>query len=129
MGRLALPVRKSKSNRIPIDLSAESVAEFTEKPLLSLSCSDIGVLPKEVESNLLLWMKRARRWGAILLIDEADIYLEERTAHDFERNSLVSDMFLPAIPNTCLTICSVFAGFGILSRDFIPHYKSSRSLR
>lgn len=76
-----------------IDIPAESVAEFTERPLLSLSCSDIGTDPDDVEPNLNRWMKRARRWGAILLIDEADVYLEERTAQDFQRNSLVSSKF------------------------------------
>lgn len=44
----------------------------------------------EVEINLENWMKLARRWGAILLIDEADVYLEERNTQGFERNSLVS---------------------------------------
>ncbi|KAH0563422.1 hypothetical protein GP486_002012 [Trichoglossum hirsutum] len=70
--------------------TAESIAEFTERPLLSLSCSDIGTSAETVDHNLKAWMKRARRWGAVLLIDEADVYLEERTAQDFERNSLVS---------------------------------------
>ncbi|PQE20537.1 atpase aaa-type core protein [Rutstroemia sp. NJR-2017a BBW] len=65
-----------------------SVAEFTERPLISLTCSHIGVDPEKVEGKLRLWMVKARRWGAILLIDEADVYLEERTAHDFDRNSL-----------------------------------------
>lgn len=30
------------------------------------------------------------RWGAILLLDEADIFLEERSLHELERNKLVS---------------------------------------
>src|SRR3954462_5893782 len=71
----------------------ESVAEFTERPLISLTCSDIGVDPEKVGNKLRLWMVKARRWGAILLIDEADVYLEERTAHDFERNSMVASVF------------------------------------
>jgi hypothetical protein len=71
----------------------ESVAEFTERPLISLTCSHIGVDPEKVEGKLRLWMVKARRWGAILLIDEADVYLEERTAHDFDRNSLVASVF------------------------------------
>ncbi|KAM3086282.1 hypothetical protein ACMFMF_000235 [Clarireedia jacksonii] len=70
--------------------NAESVAEFTERPLISLSCSDIGVDPEKIGSKLRLWTVKARRWGAILLIDEADVYLQERTAHDFERNHMVA---------------------------------------
>lgn len=32
----------------------------------------------------------AQRWNAILLIDEADVYMEERTVQDMTRNALVS---------------------------------------
>lgn len=32
----------------------------------------------------------ASTWNAVLLIDEADIFLERRSLHDMERNSLVS---------------------------------------
>lgn len=71
----------------------ETVAEFTERPLLSLTCSDIGTVAMDVETNLKKWMKKARRWGAILLIDEADVYLEERNTQGFERNSLVSGIY------------------------------------
>ncbi|KUJ23826.1 uncharacterized protein LY89DRAFT_692743 [Mollisia scopiformis] len=81
------PIRSQKPI---VDIRAETVAEFTERPLLSLSVSDVGTTPQFVENNLKFWMKKARRWGAILLIDEADVYLEERTAQDFQCNSLVS---------------------------------------
>lgn len=32
----------------------------------------------------------ANRWGCILLLDEADIFLTTRTETDFERNGLVA---------------------------------------
>lgn len=32
----------------------------------------------------------AKRWGAVLLLDEADVYLEQRTSHDLKRNCLVA---------------------------------------
>ncbi|KAA8570778.1 hypothetical protein EYC84_000172 [Monilinia fructicola] len=70
--------------------TAESVAEFAERPIISLTCSHIGTDPNTVELRLRGWMVKARRWGAILVIDEADVYLEERTTHDFQRNSLVA---------------------------------------
>jgi SpoVK/Ycf46/Vps4 family AAA+-type ATPase len=35
-------------------------------------------------------MDMASTWKAVLLIDEADIFLERRSLHDLERNSLVS---------------------------------------
>jgi pheromone shutdown protein TraB len=58
-----------------------------------LTCSDIGVEPKDVESNLTKHFKRATSWGAGLLIDEADIFMERRTTHDLTRNSLVAGKY------------------------------------
>ena len=55
-----------------------------------LTPSDIGTTPSEVETNLTTMFKRARRWDAVLLIDEADVFMERRTAADLIRNSLVA---------------------------------------
>ncbi|KAH7139865.1 hypothetical protein B0J13DRAFT_505202 [Dactylonectria estremocensis] len=76
--------------------TAECIADFTERPLLSLTCSDIGVEPTTIEYNLLKWFKVAEKWGAIMLIDEADIYMEQRQVQDIERNHLVAG-FLRAL--------------------------------
>ena len=69
---------------------SECIAEFTARPLISLTCADIGTDEVEIESKLELWLGRAERWGAVLLIDEADIFLERRQITDLKRNSLVS---------------------------------------
>jgi SpoVK/Ycf46/Vps4 family AAA+-type ATPase len=58
--------------------------------LLSLTCTDIGTDPTEVETKLRYWFKLAKHWGAILLIDEADIYMEQRVTQDLSRNNLVA---------------------------------------
>lgn len=42
------------------------------------------------------WFKAAETWGAIMLIDEADIYMEQRQVQDIERNHLVAG-FLRAL--------------------------------
>jgi len=55
-----------------------------------LTSSDIGIEPKEVENNLTSLFKRAQSWGTVLLIDEADVFMERRTTSDFARNSLVA---------------------------------------
>ncbi len=55
-----------------------------------LTSSDIGTNPREVEGNLTRNFKRAASWGAVLLIDEADIFMERRTTTDLNRNSLVA---------------------------------------
>ncbi len=76
--------------------ASECIAEHTERPLLSLTCADIGVRPEQIEANLVKWFKLAQDWGAIVLIDEADIYMEERQTQDLERNHLVAG-FLRAL--------------------------------
>lgn len=76
--------------------TAECVAEMTKRPLLSLTCGDLGLVPLEVEKALMKWMMLAAHWGAVLLLDEADIYLESRISQDLQRNSLVS-IFLHAM--------------------------------
>ncbi|KAF6794598.1 P-loop containing nucleoside triphosphate hydrolase (ATPase) [Colletotrichum sojae] len=76
--------------------TAECIAEFTRRPLMVLTSSDIGTDPKEVENNLTDNFKRAMSWGAVLLIDEADVFMERRTTSDLTRNSLVAG-FLRAL--------------------------------
>lgn len=43
-----------------------------------------------VEKRLQVALDVANRWEAVLLLDEADIFLEQRTIHDLQRNRLVS---------------------------------------
>lgn len=58
-----------------------------------LTSSDIGVEADEVEENLTTHFKNAKNWGAVLLIDEADVFMERRTTADLTRNSLVAGQF------------------------------------
>ena len=52
--------------------TAECVAELTRRPLLSLTCGDLGTEPLKVEETLMKWLKLATSWEAILVLDEAD---------------------------------------------------------
>ncbi|KUJ08921.1 P-loop containing nucleoside triphosphate hydrolase protein [Mollisia scopiformis] len=71
-------------------LTAESVAELAEKPLYSVTCGDIGTEPDAVESYLRRVLYFGKTWNCVLLLDEADVFLEERGLQDLKRNSLVS---------------------------------------
>ncbi|CAI7656677.1 unnamed protein product [Penicillium crustosum] len=77
-------------------LTAESVAEYTGRPLLNITAADLGHEPVPLERNLLRFFRNARHWNAIVLLDEADVYLETRSAQDLRRNSIVS-IFLRAL--------------------------------
>ncbi|KAF3353432.1 hypothetical protein VdG1_08099 [Verticillium dahliae VDG1] len=71
-------------------LTAESVAEIAEKPLYRVTCGDIGTDAKEVEDYLQTVSHLGKIWDCVLLLDEADVFLEERTMADLQRNSLVT---------------------------------------
>lgn len=73
-------------------LTVECVANDTGRPLLSLTAQDVG-LESDTEMNLRQWFTLAAKWDAILLIDEADLFLEQRREGSLERNSL-STVFL-----------------------------------
>ncbi|KAI0490382.1 hypothetical protein F4859DRAFT_520199 [Xylaria cf. heliscus] len=73
-------------------LTAESVAQMTSKPLLSVGVSDIGIEGDRVELNLQKTFTLAGLWEAVLLFDEADVFLESRGEgdNDLQRNAMVS---------------------------------------
>ena len=74
-------------------LTAECVADSFEKPLYQVTCGDIGTSPRHLESRLEEIFDYAVTWGAILLLDEADVFLQERDYLNLERNALVSSEF------------------------------------
>jgi AAA+ superfamily predicted ATPase len=72
------------------------VAEMTGRPLLTVTAGDIGSTAEKVETNLDRFFNLAQSWRAILLLDEADVYLGNRRRNDIERNSVIS-VFLRAL--------------------------------
>ncbi|OCL02005.1 P-loop containing nucleoside triphosphate hydrolase protein [Glonium stellatum] len=71
-------------------LTAESVADFCQRPLYAISAGDLGSSPSSVESALGEALQLTTKWNAITLIDEADVFLEQRSTSDIQRNGLVS---------------------------------------
>ncbi|KAK0451616.1 P-loop containing nucleoside triphosphate hydrolase protein [Armillaria borealis] len=71
-------------------LTAESVAELLRRPLYMVGSSELSARPPELEINLRSTLSLATAWDAVLLIDEADVFLEQRSLHELERNALVS---------------------------------------
>lgn len=57
---------------------------------LTWTLGDLGSNPKDVETALQTNFALANRWGCILLLDEADVFLAERRREDFNRNGLVA---------------------------------------
>jgi hypothetical protein len=71
-------------------LTAESVAEVMKVPLYVMSAGDLGMNADSVESSLKDILRMVPKWGAVLLLDEADVFMEARDATDLARNELVS---------------------------------------
>ncbi|EXJ87097.1 hypothetical protein A1O3_04055 [Capronia epimyces CBS 606.96] len=71
-------------------LTAEGVAEYARKPLYRVTCGDIGTEPESVEKYLEGALYLGTIWGCVVLLDEADVFLEERSQTDLVRNALVS---------------------------------------
>ena len=55
-----------------------------------MSCGDLGTEPEDLEMKLKQVFQYAVKWKAILLLDEADIFLQQRDVADVKRNALVS---------------------------------------
>ena len=71
-------------------LTAECVAEYVKRPLYMVSSGDLGTHSAELDRELTRIMDMTATWRAVLLIDEADIFLERRSLHDLHRNAMVS---------------------------------------
>lgn len=69
-------------------LTAEIYSEVLNRPLYSVQCSQLGTTPTELEAELLKVFARSQRWNAILLLDEADVYVYRR-GNDIDQNAIV----------------------------------------
>lgn len=69
-------------------LTAEVYSEVAKRPLYTVQCSQLGTSPEKLEKSLFTVLERANRWGAILLLDEADVYIHER-GENVEQNAIV----------------------------------------
>lgn len=70
--------------------TAECIADTTRRPLFPITCGDIGETPLEAEKNLHSNFRMAQKWGCVLLLDEADVFLAKRTQMDIRQNAITS---------------------------------------
>ncbi|KAK3368831.1 hypothetical protein B0T24DRAFT_532761 [Lasiosphaeria ovina] len=71
-------------------MDSHSVAEEARKPLYRVTCGDIGTSPSVVETNLGMANLSWRSFRPVVLLDEAEVFLQERSLSDLNRNALVS---------------------------------------
>jgi hypothetical protein len=84
-----------------------------------------------VETRLSHALALATSWNAVVLIDEADVFLEERKLHDLKRNGLISGKLSSWEDGQKIDltfVCSVSPRLGVLRRHHVPDYESSWSI-
>jgi hypothetical protein len=59
-------------------LTAEVYSEIIRRPLYRVHSGQLGLNVTEMERALKETLTRAQRWGAVMLIDEADVYIKRR---------------------------------------------------
>ena len=59
-------------------LTAEVYSEIIKRPLYRVHSGQLGLNVAEMEKTLKATLTRAQRWGAVMLIDEADVYIKRR---------------------------------------------------
>ena len=59
-------------------LTAEVYSEIIKRPLYRVHSGQLGLNVAEMETALKNTLTRAQRWGAVMLIDEADVYIKRR---------------------------------------------------
>ena len=72
-------------------LTAEIYSEAMKRALYTVQCAQLGINPEDIEKRLGKVLKRAQRWGAVLLLDEADVYIRARDT-DVQHNAIVGVM-------------------------------------
>ncbi|GLA48911.1 hypothetical protein AnigIFM63604_004497 [Aspergillus niger] len=101
--------------------TAECVAAHTGRPLFPITCGDLGGdSAQEVEANLERFFDMARRWGCVLLLDEADVFLSERIKGDIRQNSLVS---------VFLRVLEYYSGILILTTNRVGDFDEAATSR
>jgi hypothetical protein len=60
------------------------------RPLYIVGGGELGTTPSELDSSLTSVFDLAPAWDAVVLIDEADVFLEKRANSDVIRNAMVA---------------------------------------
>jgi SpoVK/Ycf46/Vps4 family AAA+-type ATPase len=71
-------------------LMAEAIADRSHRPLFYLQAEDLGINAAALGANIKRVFEMATEWNAVILLDEADVFMAERNPNDIHRNELVS---------------------------------------
>ncbi|KAJ7260709.1 hypothetical protein C8J57DRAFT_1471691 [Mycena rebaudengoi] len=74
-------------------------SEHVKRPLYVRGGGDLGTKAADLDAALERVFDVATAWKAIVLVDEADVFLERRSLHGLERSAMVADAVLHALRN------------------------------
>jgi AAA+ superfamily predicted ATPase len=90
-------------------LTAEVYSEIIQRPLYRVHSGQLGLGVAAMEAALKDALTRAQRWGAVMLIDEADVYIKRRE----------DDMTMNAVVGVFLRVLEYFNGLLFLTTNRI----------
>jgi hypothetical protein len=88
-------------------LTAEVYSEIIQRPLYRVHSGQLGLSVASMESTLKDILTRAQRWGAVMLIDEADVYIKRRE----------DDLTMNAVVGVFLRVLEYFNGLLFLTTN------------
>jgi hypothetical protein len=88
-------------------LTAEVYSEIIKRPLYRVHSGQLGLSVASMEAALKEVLTRAQRWGAVMLIDEADVYIKRRN----------DDMTMNAVVGVFLRVLEYFNGLLFLTTN------------
>ena len=71
-------------------LTTGAVAGRVQKPLYMLSAGELGQSAEDIETPLSHILQLTERWNAVLLFDECDVFLQERSIQHLAHNEIVA---------------------------------------
>lgn len=90
-------------------LTAEVYSEIIKRPLYRVHSGQLGLNVAAMETVLKDTLTRAQRWGAVMLIDEADVYIKRRD----------DDITMNAVVGVFLRVLEYFNGLLFLTTNRI----------
>ncbi|TSA41839.1 MAG: AAA family ATPase [Methylococcaceae bacterium] len=88
-------------------LTAEVYSEIIKRPLYRVHSGQLGLNVGEMEKALKEVLTRAQRWGAVMLIDEADVYIKRRD----------NNIAMNAVVGVFLRVLEYFSGLLFLTTN------------
>ncbi len=88
-------------------LTAEVYSEIIQRPLYRVHSGQLGLNVANMETALKEILTRAQRWGAVMLIDEADVYIKRRD----------DNMTMNAVVGVFLRVLEYFNGLLFLTTN------------